>query len=120
MARILVIDDEASIRRSVRKLLARAGHEVDEAADGAAGIAMHAAHRYDVIMTDLRMPVCDGIEVITTLRQVDHAVRIILMSGGDQHDIDVDRFGAVRILPKPFSMQTLQSVVDSLVGKPAA
>ena len=122
MPRILIIDDEPAIRRSVRKILELSGHTVDEAAEGIVGIAMHAAHPYDVVITDLRMPDCDGLEVITAVRRVDQAVKIILISDGDDYDScqDAELFGAVTLLPKPFTMKTLQSVVDSIGGKPAA
>lgn len=70
MARILIIDDETAVRRSLRVLLERAGYEVDEAGDGQAGLRLHAARPADVIITDLFMPDFDGIETILELRRI--------------------------------------------------
>ena len=119
MARILVIDDEPAIRRSVRKILELAGHEVHEAADGFAGLA-HATRPYDVIITDLRMPEFDGIEVITSLRRVDAEVKILLISGGDHRvtGTKAAELGAVWLLAKPFTVPQLQNMIHSIVGKP--
>lgn len=118
MARILIIDDEPAIRRSVRRILEIPGHEVEEVADGLAGIALHATRPFDIIITDLRMPDFDGIEVITGLRRIDSQVQIILISGGHQEDARSHsaELGPIWHLAKPFTLQDLQSLVLQIVG----
>jgi DNA-binding response OmpR family regulator len=117
MARILIIDDEPSIRRSVRKILEIPGHEVDEAADGYAGMAMHATRRYDVIITDFSMPGFDGGEVIASMRRLDEKLKFILISGGDPGSFTTDAadVGAVWVLAKPFTVQELTGLVHAIV-----
>ena len=120
MARILIIDDEPSIRRSVRKILEIPGHEVDEAPDGFAGMAMHATRHYDVIITDFSMPGFDGIEVITSLRRLDEKLKFILISGGD-HGTTASKaadLGTVRVLAKPFTVKELTGLVHAIVEGP--
>jgi DNA-binding response OmpR family regulator len=113
MSRILVIDDDPSVRRSLRKALELLGHEVDEAGTGLLGIAMHVSQRYDIIMTDLRMPDCDGKTVIANLRRFDRRVKIIMVTGdGFSDEInDAVKSESVWILAKPFNMLELEGVL---------
>jgi DNA-binding NtrC family response regulator len=119
MARILIIDDDKAVRRSVRRILEKAGHELDEAEDGFAGMALHATRPFDLIITDLRMPGFDGIAVITSLRRIDPAVKIILISGGGDHTTttQVADLGLVWVQAKPFSVQQLQNLVQTVLDK---
>jgi DNA-binding response OmpR family regulator len=116
VARILIIDDEPAVRRPVRKMLEIPGHEVEEVEDGLLGIALHAMAPFDVIITDLHMPRCDGLEVIRNLRQIGDAVGVILLSGqseGESHAI-TQELGAVWILSKPFTVEQLQTLVHQI------
>jgi DNA-binding response OmpR family regulator len=80
-ARILVVDDSASMRRSLAEILTRAGHEVIQAADGAE--ACRTSREVDVdLVLDLFMPVKDGIETLRELRARAPGVPIIAISGG--------------------------------------
>ena len=81
MARILVIDDDNEVREMICTLLARQGHEVTQAADGQAGIHSYRNHPVDLIITDLFMPVKEGLETIVDLRREFPNLRIIAISG---------------------------------------
>ena len=84
MARILVVDDEPDERFLLRRLFERAGHEVTEAADGAAALAIARESLPDLVVTDMRMPVMDGAELIRRLRADPATAGIpILASTGD-------------------------------------
>ena len=114
MARILVVDDEPDERFLLRRLFERAGHEVTEAADGAAALAIARELLPDLVVTDMRMPVMDGAELIRRLRADPATAGIpILASTGDT---DLAR-GADLIRSKSSSRQQLAAAADLLLKK---
>lgn len=80
--RILLIDDDHSVRRTFKAILERAGMEVVEAEDGVAGTAMFESGRYDLVVVDVVMPRMTGIEVIQRVRSIAPDVPIVAVSGG--------------------------------------
>ena len=121
MANILIIDDDDALRRIMRRILERAGHEVREAADGELGLALHRERAADVVVTDLIMPQKEGIETIMELREGDPDVKILAVSGGGVVDpegplTDARYLGADASLSKPFSVEDLQEAVSQLLG----
>lgn len=64
MGKILIVDDERAIRRALREILEFESFEVDEAEDGAAGLAMLESNEYDIIFSDIKMPKMDGMELL--------------------------------------------------------
>ena len=121
MARILVIDDQPEIREIMQRILAGNGYEVAVASNGDAGIRLHEAEPFDLIMTDLVMPDKEGIETIMEIRRADRQVKIIAISGFiDSPYLDTARhLGANRILPKPCSRQIILNTVRELLGETA-
>jgi len=83
MARIIVIDDDESVRKAIRRVLEPLGHEVLEADDGAVGLTLVATKGADLVITDIFMPGQDGIVTVRQIRKEYPAVRIIAISGGD-------------------------------------
>ncbi|MEQ1855333.1 MAG: response regulator [Longimicrobiales bacterium] len=126
MATILVIDDERALRESIARYLRRLGHEVLEAPDGRTGLGTIAASAVDLVITDLRMPEMDGIELIQALRRAGFRAPVIAMSGGGlyPHEVLLDNaklLGAMSTLGKPFELDQLrQSVEQALGGEPKA
>ena len=123
MARILLIDDEAAIRRLVRRVLEDAGHEFLEASDGEAGTRLLAEHRPELVITDLFMPGQDGIVTVRRIRKDFPGVRIIVVSGGDSTGrIDLrggaELLGATAGLRKPFAPADLLRVVREVLNLP--
>jgi DNA-binding response OmpR family regulator len=124
IARILIIDDEAPIRRLLRIHLERAGYQVMDAPDGRAGLALHAADPADLVITDLFMPEVDGIETIRELRRVGRGVKVIVMSGGDSTGRlsmlgDAKLLGADRAFSKPAKPEdVLKAIRELLAGDP--
>jgi CheY-like chemotaxis protein len=122
MPHILVIDDDAVLRRNLRRALERDGHEVTEAADGAEGLERYAALRVALVVTDILMPNREGIETIIELRRRAPELPILAVSGGsldsDRDGIlaSADLLGATRVLPKPFSLVTFRRVVAELLA----
>ena len=120
MARILVIDDDDTVRLSVRLSLEDAEHQVDEAADGAAGLERLKIQPADLVVTDIFMPEKEGLETIDEIRRDYPDVKIIAISGGGciepQDYLEIARqLGADRALFKPFDIQLLVDMVDELL-----
>jgi CheY-like chemotaxis protein len=116
MCRVLIIEDNEILRHVVQRTLVAAGHEVQEAADGKAGLAAYRQQPSDVVITDIVMPDTEGLETIRELRRHDPAVKIIAMSGGGLGASGgylklARQFGARWILAKPFSGDDLRNVV---------
>jgi CheY-like chemotaxis protein len=121
MASVLIIDDDAGIRRVLRSALERSGHSVDEAGDGAEGVQHYRAAPADLVITDLFMPDQDGIETIQQLRDEFPACRILAISGGAVTGAsavltDAKMLGANATLAKPFSIEELTRAVTGLLG----
>ena len=121
MARVLVIDDDEEHRTLVRHMLVGAGHEVEEAPDGAEGLRAFGKNPPDLVLTDINMPGLDGHDVIEAIR-VQHAdVPIIAISGGgatpkDELLLKASNLGAVEIIMKPFEFRQLVGAVERALG----
>ncbi|MDP1579127.1 MAG: response regulator [Candidatus Didemnitutus sp.] len=120
MARILVIDDDESVRTIVRLLLSRYGHTVIEACDGQEGLELFPDTAADLVITDMMMPRKCGHEVIRALREKQPPVQIIAISGGgrpgEKHPLDTARLlGAVRVLAKPFTREMLLATINEVL-----
>ncbi|MEM3079714.1 MAG: response regulator [Thermoproteota archaeon] len=88
--RALIVDDDADVRFTLRDVLETSGLEVDEAADGAAGLERLARDRFDLVLTDLRMPEIDGLELLRRVGQGPCAPRIIVITahGSERHAVE--------------------------------
>jgi DNA-binding NtrC family response regulator len=115
--RILIVDDDPSIRRTLEALLKRAGHEVMLACDGSEAVRLWRDHGGDLVITDLHMPEKDGIQTIIELLSHSPGARIIAMSGGGQTkrlDLlgNASLLGAVLTIEKPFTIAEMMNVVN--------
>ena len=118
--RILIIDDDELVRDTLRRALEGADFEVVEAANGDEGIRSYEAEPIDVVVTDLVMPEKEGIETIIELRRRDPEVKIVAISGasriaGYEYLNVATKFGADRVLPKPFRPKALLEAVRDLL-----
>ena len=123
-ARILVVDDEAALRRLVQRALARAGYPVDTADDGLAAFEMicqaeNLGDPYALIISDMRMPGVDGMALYRMLRDVDSpATGNFIVATGDQVAVEVAAFLAetrLQVIEKPFEMSALLAMVRTRV-----
>ena len=114
MARILVVDDEPDERFLIGRTLKKQGHEVTVAENGAAGLKAALDLVPDLVVTDVMMPVMDGVEFIRRLRGDPATAGIpILAASGDTH-----RAGAAdAVLAKPYDDRRLVMIVNSLLEK---
>ena len=123
MARILIAEDDDNVRAFVTRALASVGHEVTEAEDGGIAAEICAERRgdFDLLLSDIKMPVMDGIALALTVGASYPELTILLMTGfADQreraHGLEALIYDVV---PKPFSLQQLlDKVGDALSGKP--
>jgi two-component system KDP operon response regulator KdpE len=105
---VLVIDDEPQIRRAVRDALRDVAARVDEAADGAAGVAAAAEYRPDLIVLDLGLPDVPGVEVCRQIRRRSAVPIIVLSARHSEHEkVDLLNAGADDYVTKPFSVLEL-------------
>jgi len=119
-ARVLVIDDEPEVRELLRDILSDAGHDVDVARDGCEGIAMFEKQAYDIVLTDLGMPVMSGWEVAGKIRQLNKCVPIALVTGWNVvlDDEAMHSSGINLVVHKPFQVdQVLNLVREGMVVK---
>ena len=120
MAKILIVDDDATVRTIIVQVLKAAGHEVFSAVNGHDGVRHFTAIRPDLIITDLFMPEHEGLEMITELRKRFSDVGILAISGG--HDGSAAmlavaaRLGASNTLEKPFNKSALLAAVDKTLN----
>jgi PAS domain S-box-containing protein len=114
IARILLVDDEAEVVRSLERVLVRAGYEVTTACDGGQAIALGASARFDVIVSDIRMPQVDGLTLLRAIRGRDLDVPVVFMTGMPTIEtaIDAMEHGAFRYLVKPVDSAKLIEVVE--------
>jgi CheY-like chemotaxis protein len=112
--RVLVVDDDADLRRLLVSMLRRRGLHVDEAADGEQALALAGANRYGVMLLDLLMPVLDGYAVLEQIERDATAPRpvVLVITGADR--AAVERIGAHRVhgvMRKPFDVEEIVNVV---------
>jgi CheY-like chemotaxis protein len=122
--KILIVDDEAPIRGLLVSALSGPGKEVVEAEDGNRALELAAEHEFfDVVVTDLLMPVMGGIELARRLEKGRHARRFLFVSGyASVHSIDhtLEEFEHAEFLHKPFSINELLRIVNGLCDSPSA
>lgn len=119
MAKILVVDDEKAIRRSIKEILEFEKHTIDEAEDGQMALDMALKNNYDIILSDIKMPKLDGIELLQKLMDNKITSAIIIMSGHGTIETAVDavKNGAYDYLAKPIDLNRLLVSVRNALEK---
>ncbi|MBW2240355.1 MAG: PAS domain S-box protein [Deltaproteobacteria bacterium] len=117
--RVLLVEDEESVRRLVRDCLRRDGFEVVEAADGPAALREAARGRIDLLISDVVMPEMRGPELAARLRSGQPELPVLFVSGYSDRQLDLSESGDVptRFLAKPFSLAEMRNAVYELVGE---
>jgi CheY-like chemotaxis protein len=122
MSLILVIDDAATVRQVVGRILVEAKYSVIEAQDGDIGVSLFQRHRPSLVITDLFMPNKEGIETIQEIRRLSPATKIIAMSAstsatGKLYLGAARKLGADAVLAKPFAPAELLEIVGRLIAR---
>ncbi|CAN5494340.1 sigma-54 dependent transcriptional regulator [soil metagenome] len=118
MAKILIIDDEKSIRNTLKEILEYEHHEVFDAPDGIEGLKMALAEKYDVVLCDIKMPKMDGMEVLEKLLEQSPDTAVVMISGHGTIETAVEAIkkGAYDFISKPLDLNrmliTLRNAMD--------
>jgi len=116
MSTILVIDDEKGILQLMHQALTKYGHNVETADDGQEGIRKFDDGCFDIVITDIRMPVIDGNGVVAHIRKSEKQSIPVIAISGTPWLLGVDNFDVV--LPKPFRIKQLIESIRSLAPVP--
>src|SRR5512142_713088 len=120
-SRILVVDDDPASRELLRKVLATEGHQVVQAADGREALAELRRQPADLVVSDIRMPDVDGVQLLERMREATPDVPVILVTafGDVEGAVDAIRRGAFDYLPKPYDVDAVRLVVRRALAQSA-
>jgi CheY-like chemotaxis protein len=117
--RLLIIDDEPHIRQMMRLTLEAAGYQVDEAADGQAGLdRFRDGSEFDAVVLDQKMPGIDGLETLQRIKEHTPDARVLMVTafGSIELAVDAMRLGATDFLRKPMTPETLRGAVAAAIA----
>lgn len=121
MYKVIIVDDEPMIKRTLHKLIHQNAlfSVIGEAEDGQGALELFETHRPDIIFTDIRMPVMDGLELIKRVKEIDPSVEIVVISGYDDFSYAQQalRSGTADYLLKPIEPEALAAALDGLAGR---
>ncbi|MDF2438332.1 MAG: Fis family transcriptional regulator [Bacteroidota bacterium] len=119
MAKILIIDDEKSIRKTLREILEYEKYQVDEAADGAEGLGKIQKEKFDIILCDIKMPKMDGIEVLEKIMALSVDTPVVMVSGHGNIETAVEavKKGAFDFIAKPLDLNRLLVTIRNAMDK---
>jgi two-component system nitrogen regulation response regulator NtrX len=119
MPKILIIDDEKPIRSTLKEILEYEKFQVDEAADGLAGLEMVKKEKYDVVLCDIKMPKMDGMEVLDNIMKLEDEPSVIMISGHGTIDVAVDALkkGAYDYIAKPLDLNRLLITIRNAMDR---
>ncbi|HAZ00564.1 MAG: Fis family transcriptional regulator [Bacteroidetes bacterium GWF2_42_66] len=119
MSRILVIDDERSIRNTLKDILEYEKYQVDLAEDGLKGLEMIGAVDYDIILCDIKMPGMDGLEVLQKIQETKSDIPVVMISGHGNIDTAVEsiKHGAYDFIQKPLDLNRLLITIRNAMEK---
>jgi heterodisulfide reductase subunit C len=119
MASILIVDDEAVVCKSCKKILERSDHMVDYVLNGEDALKSIEDRDYDIVVTDLKMPGVDGMQLLEAVKKKDRDVEVVMITGYASIDTAVQamKLGAYDYIPKPFTPDELQSVISRVIEK---
>ena len=121
--RVLIVEDDTALREAVHRMLERSGHEVTDAADGAAGVAALSAGEFDVVLLDIGLPFVDGWRILGGLETGKMPSVIVISARGEERDkVRALDMGADDYLAKPFGADELLARVRAVLRRanPAA
>ena len=119
MARILIVEDDEEIRELLAEALRRWGHDPVLSANGQEGLALYRADRFDLMVSDIRMPVMDGLTLLKTIRERDQKMPVVIVTAYPTVDSAVESLGvgADHYLVKPINLDDLKAKVDKCLEK---
>ncbi|MFO7933693.1 MAG: response regulator [Bacteroidales bacterium] len=121
MQKILIIDDEPHILMMLKKMMEKAGYDIDLASNGHEGMKLFQKSPSDLVITDIIMPEKEGLETIREMKRIQPELKIIAMSGGGKISAEnyletASIFGANRVIQKPFTQKEMVTAVNELMA----
>lgn len=122
MARIIVIDDEASIAIMIKRMLEKEGYEVEIAFNGNEGLKLLEKFQPDLLITDIVMPEKEGLELIIELKKVNPSLKIVAISGGGRFKYEgylssAKHLGASKVFQKPLNFKEFIAGISELLNE---
>ncbi|MBN1799166.1 MAG: response regulator [Spirochaetales bacterium] len=119
--KILIVDDELSIRELLSELMHKHNHQVIAAENGMEAVKLYQLTHPDIVITDIKMPKLDGISLLKQLKSIDNNVLIILISsfGNEEILLEALRAGAVNFIRKPFKIEEITDTVENILAHKA-
>jgi DNA-binding NtrC family response regulator len=119
MSSVLVIDDKKSMRDMLSQTLKAEGFEVDSVSSGSRGVDLAGEKRFDVVLTDLKMPDMDGIKVLSSIREKDPDATVIMMTAYAtiENAVEAMKLGAFDFITKPFDTNHLTFLIQRAMGQ---
>ncbi len=119
MTKVLIVDDSMFSRSAVKKVIKRLGHETIEAANGREGLKKIIDEKPDIVFTDLLMPEMDGIELLTSVKEKNLGVPVVVVSANVQNSVrqQCNELGALEFLNKPPGEENIRRCLESCLAK---
>lgn len=120
MAKLLITDDAAFMRMTLKKMVTDAGYEVvAEAADGKEAVEMYEEHKPDLVTMDITMPEMNGIEALEQIKAKDPSAKVLMCSAMGQQNMVVDAIqkGAVDFIVKPFDEARIREALEKALSR---
>ncbi|MBK4738436.1 hybrid sensor histidine kinase/response regulator [Noviherbaspirillum pedocola] len=117
--RVLVVEDDEELREMTSELIRVLGHHVECAANAEAALAMLAASRYDILLSDVGLPGIDGVELARRALRDDPQLRVVFASGHGEN-IDAEPGLSYVVLPKPYTLRRLEAALEEVIQMPVA
>lgn len=117
MRTVIIIDDSKTSRNLLKDMLEENGYEVlAEAADGQEGYEKYCELKPDIVTLDITMPVMDGIETLTKIKEFDPAAKVVMVTAAGQKDkmMDAIKLGAAEFVTKPFETSQIINIIESI------
>jgi two-component system cell cycle response regulator CpdR len=119
MARILLAEDDTSMREYLQRALQRVGYEVEAVGCGTEAMPLLECERFDLLLTDIVMPEMDGIELAQKASAIDPSIRVMFITGFAAVALQDDRLAPhrPRVLTKPFHLRHLIAEIEALLSQ---
>ncbi|NOY52210.1 MAG: sigma-54-dependent Fis family transcriptional regulator [Deltaproteobacteria bacterium] len=118
---VLIVEDEDRMRELLHKIIAREGYEVEEAANGSTALARIEDHVYDIVLTDIKMPGLNGIELLKEIKKISPRTYVIIMTafGTINSAVEAMKQGAYDYISKPFKLDEIQILIRKIIEERA-
>lgn len=117
-ARILVVEDNESIRSVVSKMLSRLGYDVSSVDSGENGLSVFLRNKFDLVLSDYDMPGMDGVALACSIKQYSPGIPVVIMTGGGRVNVISRKINAVdEVIERPFTLDVLDRTIQKFYGK---